>query len=95
MRVVLVQDFEGRIVGTAPSGVEEVKTSLPGTPVSEREAQEEALQVEVVPEPLEGQSIHEVDLPPELEKLEGAELLEGLQAYRVAVGEAKLVQRSM
>jgi len=68
---------------------------LPGTPVSEREAQEEALEVEVAPEPLEGQSIHEVDLPPELEKLEGAELLDGLRAYRVAVGEAKLVQRSM
>jgi hypothetical protein len=95
MRVHLIQDSRGRIIGTAPKAVEEVRTTLPGVPISRKDAEEEALQVEVVPEPLEGQTIHEVELPAELASIEeGAELLKALSEYRISVGEARLVRRA-
>jgi hypothetical protein len=93
VRVFLIQDSEGRLVGTAPSGVQEVKTSPPGVPVS-KGAEEEALQVEIESEPLPGQRVHELELPSELEGLDDAnELLKALSGYRLMAGEAKLVQR--
>jgi hypothetical protein len=49
---------------------------------------------EVVPEPLEGQTIHEVELPAELEAIEdGADLMRALSGYRISAGKAKLVRR--
>ena len=94
MRVQLVQDPRGRIIGTAPSGPMEVRTTLPGNPVSRKDAEEESLQVEVVLEPLKGQTIHEVELPADLAGIEdGADLLKALSEYRISVGEAKLVRR--
>jgi len=94
MRVQLVQDSRGRIVGTAPSGPMEVRTTLPGVPASREDAEEETLQVEVVLEPLKGQTIHEVELPDELEKIEdGSDFLKALSEYRISAGEAKLVKR--
>jgi hypothetical protein len=99
MRAFLIEDSEGRIVGTVPAGVQTVRTSLPGSPVSGRETEEEEekeeLELEVVAEPLKGQRVWEVDLPPEFEKLEGAELLDALRHYRVATGEAKLLKRPL
>lgn len=94
MKAHVIQDSRGRIIGTAPHAVEEVRTTLPGVPISEKEAEEEALQLEVVLEPLEGQTIHEVELPDELASLEGADLLKALSEYRLTVGKAKLVRRS-
>ena len=95
MRVQLIQDSRGRIAGFAPSGPMEVRTTLPGVPASKKDAEEESLQVEVVLEPLKGQTIHEVELPAELEKIEdGSELLKALSEYRISVGEAKLVRRA-
>ena len=94
MRVQLIQDSRGRIVGTAPSGPTEVRTTLPGDPVSRKDAKEETLQVEVVLEPLKGQTIHEVELPAELAEMsDGAELLTALAEYRISGGEVKLVRR--
>jgi hypothetical protein len=94
MRVQLIQDSRGRIVGTAPSGPMEVRTTLPGVPPSRKDAEEESLQVEVVLEPLKGQSIHEVELPAELKRIEdGSDLLKALSEYRISAGEAKLVKR--
>jgi hypothetical protein len=94
MRVQLIQDSRGRIVGTAPSGPMEVRTTLPGVPASRKDAEEESLQVEVVLEPLKGQTIHEVELPAELERIEdGSDLLKALSEYRISAGEAKLVKR--
>jgi hypothetical protein len=94
MRVQLIQDSRGRIVGSVPSGSVEVKTTPPGVPLWEKDAEEQSLQVEVVLEPLEGQTIHEVELPAELERVEdGADLLKALSEYRVSFGEAKLVRR--
>jgi len=101
MRVHVVQDSEGRIIGTAPSGVEEVKTSLPGAPLAHTrqkegkgaDEDEETLEVTVVVEAMPDQSVHEVDLPSELENLEEADLANVLLRYRVASGEAKLVER--
>jgi hypothetical protein len=94
MRVHLIQDSRGRIIATAPSGVEEVRTTLPGVPVSRKDAEEETLQVEVVAEPLKGQTIRQVELPAELAGIEdGTELLKALSDYRISVGEAKLVRR--
>ena len=94
MRVQLIQDSRGRIVGTAPSGPMEVRTTLPGVPESSKDAEQETFQVEVVLEPLKGQTIHEVELPAELEKIEdGSEFLKALSKYRVSAGEAKLVKR--
>ena len=94
MRVQVVQDSRGRIVGTAPSGPMEVRTTLPGVSVSRKDAEEESFQVEVVLEPLEGQAIYEVDLPAELARIEdGDHLLKALSEYRISDGEARLVQR--
>jgi len=94
MRVQLVQDSRGRIVGTAPSGPMEVRTTLPGVPESSKDAEQETFQVEVVLEPLKGQTIHEVELPDELEKVEDAsDFLKALSEYRISTGEAKLVKR--
>ena len=94
MRVHLLQDSRGRIIATVPSGANEVKTTLPGVPVTTKDAEEDALQVELTLEPLKGQTIHEVELPAELEAIEdGAELMKALSAYRISAGEAKLVRR--
>jgi hypothetical protein len=94
MRVHLIQDSLGRIIATAPSGADEVRTTLPGVPVTTKDAEEHALQVEVVPEPLKGQTIHEVELPAELEAIEaGPDLVTALSDYRLSAGEAKLVRR--
>ena len=94
MRVHLIQDSRGRIIGTTPLGAQEVKTTLPGVPVTTKDAVEEALQVELAPEPLKGQTIHEVELPAELAAIEeGDELLKALSDYRISAGEARLVRR--
>jgi hypothetical protein len=94
MRVHLIQDSRGRIIATVPSGANEVRTTLPGVPVTTEGAEEQALQVEVVPEPLKGQTVHEVELPAELEAIqEGTDLVRALSDYRVSAGEAKLVRR--
>ena len=94
MRVHLIQDSRGRIIATTPSGADEVTTTLPGVPVTTKDAEEQALRVEVVPEPLKGQTIHEVELPSELEAIEdGTELVKALSGYRISTGEAKLVRR--
>jgi hypothetical protein len=94
MRVHLIQDSRGRIIATTPSGADEVKTTLPGVAVTTKDAEEHALQVEVVPEPLKGQTIHEVELPADLEAIEdGPELVKALSDYRLSAGEAKLVRR--
>jgi hypothetical protein len=94
MRVHLIQDSRGTIIATTPSGVDEVRTTLPGVPVTTKDAEEHALQVEVVPEPLKGQTIHEVELPAELEAIEeGTDLLKALWDYRIVAGETKLVRR--
>jgi hypothetical protein len=95
MRVHLVQDSRGRIIATAPSGASEVRTTLPGVPVGTKNAEEHELQVEVVPEQLKGQTIHEVELPAELEAIEeGPDLVKALSDYRISAGEAKLVRRA-
>lgn len=94
MRVHLIQDSRGRIIGTTRSGTQEVKTTLPGVPVTTKDAAEETLQVELAPEPLKGQTIHQVELPAELEAIEeGDELLKALSDYRISAGEARLVPR--
>jgi hypothetical protein len=94
MRVHLIQDSRGRIIATVPSGADEVRTTLPGAHATTKDAEEHALQVEVVPEPLKGQTIHEVELPAELEAIEeGPDLMKALQDYRISSGEPKLVRR--
>lgn len=94
MRVQLIQDAGGRIIATVPAGATEFRTTLPGVPITTKDAEQDALQVEVVAEPLKGQTVHEVDLPAELEAIEeGADLLKALADYRVSAGEAKLVRR--
>ena len=75
MRTYVICDAQGKVIGTAPIGEAEITTSLPGAPVSKKEAEEEVFKVQVVPEPLRDQTIYEVELPSELASLEdGAEL---------------------
>jgi hypothetical protein len=94
MRVHLIQDSRGRIIAALPSGPQAVKTTLPGVSPTTKDAEEHELRVEVVPEPLEGQTIHEVELPEELEAIEGgADLMSALSDYRISAGKAKLVRR--
>ena len=100
MRVHVVQDAEGRIIGTAPSGVEEVKTSLPGNPLPHtrpqtkgEKAEGETLEVTITADPMAGQSVYELELPSELEGLERDDLTNALLRYRVTSGDPKLVER--
>ena len=94
MRVYVIQDAEGRIIGTAPAGVQEVKSSLPGVPVIKRDdEEEETLQVGVIAESAPGQTVHEVEFPRALEDLEAAELSTALLRYRLTTGEPRLVER--
>jgi hypothetical protein len=96
MGLYVIYDSEGRLVATVPSGVQEVKTSLPGVHIvagkEDKEQSEEILQVEIVPESLPGQTVHEVELPRDLQDLEGLDLHNALMGFRVKRGEAKLVQ---
>jgi hypothetical protein len=94
MRVHLIQDSRGRVIAVIPSGAHEVRTTLPGVPVTTKDAEEHELQVELVPEPLEGQTIHEVELPAELEAIEdGADLMRALSDYHISAREVKLIRR--
>jgi hypothetical protein len=87
VRLHLILDSESRIVATVPSGVQETN-QLP----KRDEPSEEVAKVEIRPVPLPGQTVHEVELPRELEGLSGVELHNALMGYQVQVGEAKLVQ---
>ena len=94
MRVHLIQDSRGRVIAVIPSGAHEVRTTLPGVPVTTKDAEEHELQVELVPEPLEGQTIHEVELPAELEAIkDGADLMRALSDYHISAREVKLIRR--
>jgi hypothetical protein len=92
VRTYVVQDSEGRIIGAVPSGVQEVRTTLPGVPVAKGDAEDQSLQVRVVPQPLPGQTIYEVELPSELERLDPDELIDALTDYEVLAQEGKLVR---
>jgi hypothetical protein len=92
--VYLVQDAEGRIVGTVNSGVRKTTLSESGpSNATVPPGEDEAAEVAVEAIPLPGQTVHEVDLPSELEHLEGAELLEALMNYEVKVEKKELVLR--
>jgi hypothetical protein len=94
MRVHVIQDSRGRVIAMIPSGTTTVRTTLPGVPATTKDAEEHELQVEVVAEALEGQTIHEVELPAELEAIDdGAELMKALSDYRISTREAKLTRR--
>jgi hypothetical protein len=96
MRSYVICDSSGTVIGTAPIGVEEVRTSLPGAPLSKGETEGEVFQVRVVPEPLPGQTVYEVELPTELARLEdGAEFQKAISEYRLAPREAMLVRGSL
>jgi hypothetical protein len=81
MRVYVIYDSEGRVVGTQTSEIQRVTTDR-------GEAE-----VQMTPVPQEGQTIHEVELPSELDGLEAAELHNALAGYDVRAGEARLVKR--
>ena len=77
MRIALVVDAGGAVIGTA---------RLPAEPVGDRPV--------VTLEHAPGQTVYEVELPKELERVESAlELHAGLQKYVVQVGESRLVPR--
>jgi hypothetical protein len=96
MRIYLIQDSENRIVGTVPFGVQEF-TEIPGNgklPDGRELSEGDVARLEIVPVPHAGQTIHEVELPKELEDLNGPDLLTALVGYEVKLAaEAKLVQR--
>jgi hypothetical protein len=89
VRVNLILNAEGSIVGTIPSGVQEVN-QIP----KKDGPSEEVTQVEIRVVPQSGQTVHEVELPPELEALSGVELQNAVIGYQIKTEEARLVQRS-
>jgi hypothetical protein len=88
VRVHLILDSEGSIVGFVPSDVREVN-QLP----QQNGSSEEVTRVEIRPFPEAGQTVHEVELPSELETLNGMELQSALLRYRIKADAARLVQR--
>lgn len=88
MRVYLIQDSEGKIVGTIPAGVQETDQ----VPKRDEPSEEAGTKVEIRPVPLPGQTVHEVELPRELESLSGLDLQNALIGYEVTAGEARLTK---
>lgn len=88
MRVYLIQDSEGKIVGTIPAGVQETDQ----VPKRDEPSEEAGTKVEIRPVPLPGQTVHEVELPRELESLSGLDLQNELIGYEVTAGEARLTK---
>jgi hypothetical protein len=85
MRMYLIVDESGRILGTVSPEILEI----------EREPDsEDVMKTEIVPEASTKQRVHEVELPEELEGIESpAELQEALEQYKVEAGEVRLVAR--
>jgi hypothetical protein len=94
MRRYLVQDAEGRIVAIVSSDVQKTTVSESGpsnaTVPSGEDGTAELTSGAI---PLPGQTFHEVDLPRELEQLQGAELFEALDSYELKPGKKELVLR--
>jgi hypothetical protein len=88
VRVYLIQDSEGKIVGTIPAGVQETDQ----VPKRDEPSEEAGTKVEIRPVPLPGQTVHEVELPRELESLSGLDLQNALIGYEVTAGEARLTK---
>jgi hypothetical protein len=88
VRVYVIQDSEGKIVGTVPAGVQETDQ----VPKSDEPSAEAGTKIQIRPIPLPGQTVHEVELPRELESLSGFELHNELIGYEVTAGEAKLTK---
>jgi hypothetical protein len=84
----VIQDSEGKIVGTVPAGVQETDQ----VPRSDEPSEEAGTKVQIRPVPLPGQTVHEVELPRELEDLRGFELHNALIGYEVTAGEPKLAK---
>ena len=61
-------------------------------PVEKGNAEEQVLHVRVVPQPLPGQTIYEVELPGELERLEPDEFIDALVDVEIRPQEGKLVR---
>jgi hypothetical protein len=94
MRRYLVQDAEGRFVGIVSSGVQKTTVSESGpSNATVPSGADDTAEVTFGAIPLPGQTFHEVDLPRELEQLQGAELFEALISYEVKPGKGELVLR--
>jgi hypothetical protein len=94
MRRYLVEDAEGRIVAVVRSGVHRTTVSRSGpSSATVPSGEEDVAEMTFWVTPLPGQTVHEVDLPSELEDLQGAELFEALMSYEVKAGETELVLR--
>jgi hypothetical protein len=85
MRMYVIVDESGRVLGTVSPEVQEI----------EREPEsDDVMKTEITPEASTGQRVHEVELPGELEGIESpAEFQEALERYKVEAAEARLVPR--
>jgi hypothetical protein len=94
MRRYLVQDAEGRYVGIVSSGVQRTTLSESGpSGATVPSGADDTAELTFGAVPLPGQTFHEVDLPREIEQLQGAELFEALMSYELEPGKRKLVLR--
>ena len=95
MRVYVISDSAGEVMGVIPAGADE--TTLGRGPWPEEQS-EQLVSSELVPQALPGQRVDEVEVPEELEALSSTlELHQTLRDYRVKSGnggETKLVRRS-
>ena len=95
MGVHLIQDSRGRIIAMIPSGMNEVKTTLPGVWIDRYERRRRGRASGRDRAGSAGRpNGKEVELPAELEAIaDGHELMKALSGYRIAAGEVKLVRR--
>jgi hypothetical protein len=85
MRVFVLTNTSGRILGIVSAEVREVKPD----PDSE-----DTMKVKITFESSPGQMVFEVELPSELETIESpADFQQALEDYRVQTGEAALIHR--
>jgi hypothetical protein len=94
MRRSLVQNAEGRLIAVVNSGVWKTTVSESGpSNAIVPSGEDDIAELTVGAVPLPGQTVHDVDLPRDLEQLQGAELFEALMRYEVKLGKTELVLR--
>jgi hypothetical protein len=87
MRVYLVFDSASSLVAILSADPQQIR-ALPRT----GDELEQPIDVmPLSPRPLRGQTVHEIELPQELEGLSGADLRGELMRYQVKAGESRLI----
>jgi hypothetical protein len=85
MRIYVLLDSEGRVIGTAPFGAQNIG--------GEQGAEDSSITLEARPIALEGQAVQEIVVPTELEELSPLHLHRAMEGYEIRVGQENPIER--